>query len=101
VHVHVFCTALRLLTLLLTLLLLLRQLLLTLCYCCSYYVAVAAAAGYRGPTGVTLCSNYEQRDTEAYKTELGNALCNFSRSVPHGMLVFFPTYSVMDRCVQW
>ena len=52
-----------------------------------------------GPTGVGLCSNYQSRDSPAYKTDLGLALAAWARIVPDGMLVFFPSYVVMTACI--
>ena len=34
-----------------------------------------------GPQGHALNSRYENRDSRAYKEDLGNALCNFARQV--------------------
>ncbi len=48
-----------------------------------------------GPTGITLTSTYSCRDDPRYKEDLGNAVVNFARMVPDGLLVFFPSYTVM------
>lgn len=48
-----------------------------------------------GPTGVTLTSTYSCRDDPRYKEDLGNAVVNLARMVPDGLLVFFPSYTVM------
>ena len=32
--------------------------------------------------------------------DLGNSIVNFARIVPHGVLVFFPSYGVMRGCVE-
>lgn len=37
---------------------------------------------------------------QRYKEDLGNAVANFARMVPDGLLVFFPSYGVLDMCVQ-
>ncbi|XP_056847234.1 regulator of telomere elongation helicase 1 homolog isoform X2 [Raphanus sativus] len=52
-----------------------------------------------GPSGRVLNSSYRNRDEPEYKQELGNAIVNFSRVVPDGLLVFFPSYYLMDRCI--
>ncbi|KAL0866039.1 hypothetical protein Bca101_045157 [Brassica carinata] len=52
-----------------------------------------------GPSGCNLNSSYRNRDVPDYKQELGNAIVNFSRVVPDGLLVFFPSYYLMDRCI--
>ena len=53
-----------------------------------------------GPSGKKLNSTYRFRDTDEYKSELGNVVVNFARIVPDGMLVFFPSYGVMRACVE-
>jgi regulator of telomere elongation helicase 1 len=53
-----------------------------------------------GPSGKTLNSSFRSRDTAEYKSELGNAIVNFARIVPDGVLVFFPSYTVMHACVE-
>ncbi|KAJ1404107.1 P-loop containing nucleoside triphosphate hydrolase [Sesbania bispinosa] len=77
-----------------------------------------------GPSGRTFNSSYRTRDSVEYKQELGNAidmdLCNQSgheayecsfayiamrgkinlaRIVPDGLLVFFPSYYLLDNCI--
>lgn len=49
-----------------------------------------------GPDGVALNSSYQNRSKPTYLNSLGNALVNFARIVPDGMLVFFPSYTVMN-----
>ena len=49
----------------------------------------------KGPSGVELTSAYTQRESEAAKLDLGNALINFARLVPQGVLVFFPSYAAL------
>ena len=53
-----------------------------------------------GPSGKRLNSTYRFRDTDEYKSELGNVIVNCARIVPDGMLVFFPSYGVMRSCVE-
>ncbi|CAN8233359.1 unnamed protein product [Cochlearia groenlandica] len=52
-----------------------------------------------GPSGCVLNSSYRNRDAPEYKQELGNVIVNFSRVVPDGLLIFFPSYYLMDRCI--
>ena len=54
-----------------------------------------------GPSGKRLNSSYRFRDTDEYKAELGNAIVNFARVVPDGLLVFFPSYGVMRASVEF
>jgi len=53
-----------------------------------------------GPTGAPLNSSYNSRGDPRYKDDLGNALVNFARVVPDGLLVFFPAYAVMAQCIE-
>ncbi|KAL9666278.1 hypothetical protein QQ045_000604 [Rhodiola kirilowii] len=52
-----------------------------------------------GPSGCSFNSTYRNRDTKEYKQELGNAIVNFARIVPDGVLVFFPSYYLLDKCI--
>jgi regulator of telomere elongation helicase 1 len=79
-----------------------------------------------GPSGHPLNSSYRTRETEKYKQELGTVIgrysynmqfflnyllyvfdvcacfaVNFARMVPDGLLVFFPSYSMMDKCIDF
>ncbi len=36
-----------------------------------------------------------------YKEDLGSAVVNFARHVPDGLLVFFPSYAVMNACLEY
>ena len=51
-----------------------------------------------GPNGVALNSSYQSRESPQYMSDLGNAIANFVRLVPDGLLVFFPSYTVLDKC---
>ncbi|XP_031498031.1 regulator of telomere elongation helicase 1 homolog isoform X2 [Nymphaea colorata] len=53
-----------------------------------------------GPSGSIFNSSYRNRDSSEYQQELGNAVVNFARIVPGGLLVFFPSYYVMDNCIK-
>eukprot|EP00051_Salpingoeca_urceolata_P016967 m.228503 g.228503 ORF g.228503 m.228503 type:complete len:1130 (+) comp18829_c1_seq1:180-3569(+) len=55
----------------------------------------------QGPSRVTLDASYRNRGSDAYKTDLGNAIVNFARCIPRGLLVFFPSYGFLDQCVQF
>ncbi|XP_002528200.3 regulator of telomere elongation helicase 1 homolog isoform X1 [Ricinus communis] len=52
-----------------------------------------------GPSGRSFNSSYRNRDSLEYKQELGNAIVNFARIVPDGLLVFFPSYYLLDQCI--
>ena len=53
----------------------------------------------KGPRGVQLNSSFQNRNTPEYKEDLGNAIVNFARIVPDGLLVFFPSYGVLKQCI--
>ncbi|KAK1282794.1 DNA repair helicase UVH6 [Acorus calamus] len=53
-----------------------------------------------GPSGCCFNSSYRNRDSLEYKQDLGNAVVNFARIVPDGLLVFFPSYYMMDKCIE-
>ncbi|XP_024539869.1 regulator of telomere elongation helicase 1 homolog [Selaginella moellendorffii] len=52
-----------------------------------------------GPSGRALNSSYRTRDSPEYKNDLGNTIVNFARIVPNGLLVFFPSYYLLNSCV--
>jgi len=52
-----------------------------------------------GPSGVELTSSYKHRASPAYQADLGNALVNFARIVPQGLLVFFPSYAALKASI--
>ena len=53
-----------------------------------------------GPSGGVLNSSFRTRDTAEYKLELGQAIVNVARIVPDGVLVFFPSYTVLSSCIE-
>lgn len=53
----------------------------------------------KGPTGVPLNSSFQNRDSPAYLAELGRTVVNVARLVPDGVLVFFPSYALLDATV--
>ena len=54
----------------------------------------------KGVSGKLLTSSYERRQDEEYYTELGNTLVSLGKIVPGGMLIFFPSYGVMETCLE-
>ncbi|XP_042057083.1 regulator of telomere elongation helicase 1 homolog isoform X1 [Salvia splendens] len=52
-----------------------------------------------GPSGYSFNSSYRNRGSIEYKSELGNAIVNFARIVPDGLLVFFPSYYLLEQCI--
>ncbi|XP_010874078.1 regulator of telomere elongation helicase 1 isoform X2 [Esox lucius] len=55
----------------------------------------------RGPDSVQLSSAFDRRFVPENMTSLGNTVVNLSRVVPHGLLVFFPSYPVMDKTLEF
>ncbi|XP_048464459.1 regulator of telomere elongation helicase 1 isoform X3 [Rhincodon typus] len=55
----------------------------------------------KGPDGIQLSSAYNQRFSPEYMSSLGKTLVNLSRVVPNGLLVFFPSYPVMDKSLEF
>ncbi|KAG6543819.1 hypothetical protein Mapa_014659 [Marchantia paleacea] len=53
-----------------------------------------------GPSGRVLNSSYKTRDSPEYKQDLGNTIVNFARIVPDGLLVFFPSYHLLNSCIE-
>nr|XP_042132908.1 regulator of telomere elongation helicase 1 isoform X4 [Peromyscus maniculatus bairdii] len=55
----------------------------------------------RGPDGVQLSSAYDKRFSKECLSSLGKALGNIARVVPQGLLVFFPSYPVMEKSLEF
>ncbi|KAJ7427077.1 Regulator of telomere elongation helicase 1 [Willisornis vidua] len=55
----------------------------------------------KGPDGTELTSTYENRFSGSYLSSLGKTVGNLVRVVPHGLLVFFPSYPVMDKSLEY
>ncbi|XP_045385335.1 regulator of telomere elongation helicase 1 isoform X2 [Lemur catta] len=55
----------------------------------------------RGPDGAQLSSAFDKRFSEEYLSSLGKTLGNVARVVPHGLLVFFPSYPVMEKSLEF
>jgi len=49
-----------------------------------------------GPDGTVLNSSFRCRSDPKYLSSLGQSIINIIRVVPHGVLVFFPSYSLMN-----
>ncbi|KAM6457881.1 regulator of telomere elongation helicase 1 isoform 3-T5 [Liasis olivaceus] len=55
----------------------------------------------KGPDGGLLSSTYEKRFSEECLSSLGKTIGNLVRIIPHGLLVFFPSYPVMDKSLEY
>jgi len=54
----------------------------------------------RGVSNKELTSSYERRQNNDYYIELGNTLASLSCVIPSGMLIFFPSYGVMETAIE-
>ncbi|XP_060027612.1 regulator of telomere elongation helicase 1 isoform X4 [Erinaceus europaeus] len=55
----------------------------------------------KGPDGAQLSSAFDKRFSKECLSSLGKALGNIARVVPHGLLVFFPSYPVMEKSLEF
>ena len=55
----------------------------------------------KGPDNTVLYSKYTNRDSVNYMQSLGQLIINFSRIVPHGVLVFFPSYRALETTTNY
>ncbi|KAM9785914.1 regulator of telomere elongation helicase 1 [Neosynchiropus ocellatus] len=55
----------------------------------------------RGPDGVMLSSAFDRRFVPENMASLGNTVANLSRVVPHGLLVFFPSFPLMEKTLEF
>ncbi|XP_034551917.1 regulator of telomere elongation helicase 1 isoform X2 [Notolabrus celidotus] len=55
----------------------------------------------RGPDGVELSSAFDRRFVPENMASLGNTVANLSRVVPHGLLVFFPSFPLMEKTLDF
>ncbi|XP_043351959.1 regulator of telomere elongation helicase 1 isoform X5 [Dermochelys coriacea] len=55
----------------------------------------------KGPDGGLLSSTYEKRFSVECLSSLGKTIGNLVRIIPHGLLVFFPSYPVMDKSLEY
>uniref|UniRef100_UPI00398E9560 regulator of telomere elongation helicase 1 isoform X2 n=1 Tax=Pristiophorus japonicus TaxID=55135 RepID=UPI00398E9560 len=55
----------------------------------------------KGPDGTQLSSAYNTRFSPEYMSSLGKTMINLSRVVPNGLLVFFPSYPVMNKSLEF
>ncbi|KAM8863625.1 regulator of telomere elongation helicase 1 isoform 2-T2 [Spinachia spinachia] len=55
----------------------------------------------RGPDGVHLTSAFDRRFLPENMASLGNTVANLSRVVPDGLLVFFPSFPLMEKTLDF
>lgn len=62
------------------------------------YVGVVA----QGPRGVTFDATFQGSAKFSFQDSLGDALIDYCKIIPGGVLVFFPSYRMMDQlCKRW
>ena len=66
-------------------------------HCVDMHTQVWAGAVATGPGGAKLNGTFKTAAEFAYQDDLGAALASWCEDVPHGVLVFFPSYSMLDR----
>ena len=50
----------------------------------------------KGPENAVLSSKYTNRDSESYMQAMATLIIHFAKIVPHGVLVFFPSYRALE-----
>ncbi|KAM6928950.1 regulator of telomere elongation helicase 1 isoform 3-T3 [Lycodopsis pacificus] len=55
----------------------------------------------RGPDGVHLSSAFDRRFLPENMASLGNTVANLSRVIPDGLLVFFPSFPLMEKTMDF
>ncbi|KNE57240.1 DNA repair helicase (rad3) [Allomyces macrogynus ATCC 38327] len=63
------------------------------------WVGVVPAA-YLGPSSVEFLGTYAHSERLEYQDAVGHALAHLARAVPHGMLVFVPSYAFLEKIVE-
>jgi Fanconi anemia group J protein len=61
---------------------------------------VWAGALASGPGGDRIVGTYEESQRPGYQDSVGAAIARIAATVPDGLLVFFPSYSLLDRLMQ-
>ena len=59
-----------------------------------------AAVVRHGPTPILLSSSFEHRENEGIRFEWGRVILSYLGIIPEGILVFFPSYSLLELCLQ-
>lgn len=58
---------------------------------------VMARVVSHGPDGRLLCATFKEADKLDYQDSLGKLLLFVAQTVPDGVLLFLPSYSLMDK----
>jgi len=63
---------------------------------------VWAGAVGTGPGGEKLVATYQHTDKTAFQDAIGNTVLQACRTIPDGLLLFLPSYSLLDKlCARW
>ncbi|KAL4529286.1 hypothetical protein Ndes2526A_g04083 [Nannochloris sp. 'desiccata'] len=63
---------------------------------------VWAGAVGTGPGGEKLLATYQHTDKTAFQDAVGNTVLQACRTVPDGLLLFLPSYALLDKlCARW
>lgn len=65
----------------------------------SLYVSVLSTGTTSSGNTVELTSSYKNADSANYHDALGNAIVKLCETVPDGIIVFFPSYSLIHRVI--
>jgi regulator of telomere elongation helicase 1 len=66
-----------------------------------YFMQVLVKIMPRSSDNIELLSTFRNRSNPAYMNALGISIVSISENVPDGMLVFFPSYAVMETCTEF
>ena len=69
-------------------------------HCVDVNTQVWAGAVASGTNGTKLSGTFKTSVEFAYQDDLGASLEKWCLEIPHGVLVFFPSYSLLDRVAQ-
>lgn len=73
----------------------------TVCTCLMVLQAqVWAGVVPCGPEGRLLSATYKETDKLDFQDSMGNSVVNICRVVPDGVLLFLPSYSLMDKLME-
>ncbi|TYZ67410.1 hypothetical protein PybrP1_000469 [[Pythium] brassicae (nom. inval.)] len=61
---------------------------------------VFAGAVMRGPGGVDLSSTYAKQQETRYQDSMGQLLLRYAHVVPGGVLMFFPSYALLEKLLE-
>jgi Fanconi anemia group J protein len=64
---------------------------------CEYLLQVMARVVSHGPDGRMLNATFREADKLEYQDSLGRLTLEVAQAVPDGVLLFLPSYSLMDK----